>query len=331
MTAPHAGSGLCRNCGTPAPGNFCPYCGQSTAQHTLSVVEFFHEIVAHYVAVEGKLWRTLALLALQPGRLTREYLAGRREHYVIPLRLYLTASFLFFALSQWIAQPVDIVVLRPGAPGHAGGPTAAPDAAAGGAPVEAEAPRAQPPAGGAAVRKQLQVIEFDADDRDSLDRTLASAQGTLCADPAAADCPWWKRLPSRAIVNLKRDPAHVAERFAERFRHSLSYAMFLLLPVFAGWLALAYAGRRMYYGEHLVFALHVHSFWFLVALLFLVLPDALEPLLPVAFVGYGLWALRRVYGGRWGPTLLRGLAVAVLYGVTIGIGAGLLSIALLAT
>ena len=82
------GSGLCRNCGTPAPGNFCPYCGQSTALHVLSILEFGHEIVSHYVALEGKLWRTLALLALQPGRLTREFLAGRRQRYVIPLRLY---------------------------------------------------------------------------------------------------------------------------------------------------------------------------------------------------------------------------------------------------
>jgi hypothetical protein len=43
---------------------------------------------------------TLALLALQPGKLTVEYLAGRRQRYIIPLRLCLTASFLFFAVAQ---------------------------------------------------------------------------------------------------------------------------------------------------------------------------------------------------------------------------------------
>jgi hypothetical protein len=33
--------------------------------------------------------------------------------------------------------------------------------------------------------------------------------------------------------------------------------------------------RRMYYGEHLVFALHVHSFWFFLALAMTLLPDVI--------------------------------------------------------
>ena len=47
--------------------------------------------------------------------------------------------------------------------------------------------------------------------------------------------------------------------------------MFVLLPGFALWLKLAYLNRRMRYTEHLVFALHVHAFWF--AALLLTLPD----------------------------------------------------------
>ncbi|MBV9892329.1 MAG: DUF3667 domain-containing protein, partial [Rhizobacter sp.] len=33
-----------------------------------------------------------ASLTLQAGALTAKYLAGRRKHYVLPLRLYLTIS-----------------------------------------------------------------------------------------------------------------------------------------------------------------------------------------------------------------------------------------------
>jgi len=67
----------CRNCGAPAPLRFCAACGQETAVHAPTLDEFLHEFVGHYVAFEGALWRTMGLLMFRPGRLTREYLAGR--------------------------------------------------------------------------------------------------------------------------------------------------------------------------------------------------------------------------------------------------------------
>ncbi|MET0858248.1 MAG: DUF3667 domain-containing protein [Telluria sp.] len=63
--------------------------------------EFLHEFVGHYIALEGKLWKTLALLLFRPGQLTNEYIAGRRARYVQPLRIYLTFSILFFALLKY--------------------------------------------------------------------------------------------------------------------------------------------------------------------------------------------------------------------------------------
>ncbi|MEG2964661.1 MAG: DUF3667 domain-containing protein, partial [Janthinobacterium sp.] len=91
----------CHNCNTAAPGNFCSACGQSTVLHVPSAREFLHEFVAHYVALEGKLWRTLALLLFRPGALTNEYITGRRVRYVEPLRVYLTFSILFFAILKF--------------------------------------------------------------------------------------------------------------------------------------------------------------------------------------------------------------------------------------
>ena len=90
-----ANAPACRNCGSLAGGAFCPACGQETAAHPPSAGEFLHEFIGHYVALEGALWKTLRML-LAPGRLTLEYFDGRRRRYVAPLRLYLTASLLFF-------------------------------------------------------------------------------------------------------------------------------------------------------------------------------------------------------------------------------------------
>jgi hypothetical protein len=97
----HETASLCLNCGTPVAGNFCPSCGQETTLHVPSAGEFLHEFVGHYVALEGKLWQSLVLLLFKPGRLTLEYLQGRRVRYVLPLRLYLTFSIIFFALFKF--------------------------------------------------------------------------------------------------------------------------------------------------------------------------------------------------------------------------------------
>lgn len=91
--------GICASCHAPlAPTDrYCRRCGQAARPHAPTLREFVHEFVSHYVALDGGvLWRSLGALLLQPGRLAREYFAGRRTRYVSPLRLYLTASILFF-------------------------------------------------------------------------------------------------------------------------------------------------------------------------------------------------------------------------------------------
>ncbi|MDB5917299.1 MAG: hypothetical protein JWR40_1533 [Massilia sp.] len=112
--APRAvATGQCHNCGAAVSANFCASCGQETVLHVASAGEFLHEFIGHYVALEGKLWKTLGLLLFRPGRLTVEYIAGRRARYVAPLRIYLTLSILFFALLKY--GPAELIKVQPAA------------------------------------------------------------------------------------------------------------------------------------------------------------------------------------------------------------------------
>jgi hypothetical protein len=109
------------------------------------------------------------------------------------------------------------------------------------------------------------------------------------------------------------------------------YAAFLLLPVFAGIVALAYRRRAMTYGEHVVFSLHVHSFWFLALLLIALVPVAVEDVIWWSMPIYATWAMHEVYRGRWGPTLLRAAFICVAYGVTLLLASVGLMLGLLAS
>jgi hypothetical protein len=144
------------------------------------------------------------------------------------------------------------------------------------------------------------------------------------------DLPGWfcQRMQRRIDLDPKALTAEMA-RLKDRFLGNLGAALFVLLPSFALWLRLVYANRGLRYTEHLVFALHVHAFWF-VALMF-TLPDTAWLSVPalIAVPWYTLLAMRRVYGGRRWPRLLRGMLVSALYGLTLTLalsGVGLWSL-----
>jgi hypothetical protein len=105
----HAAPANCPNCFAETAGNFCHQCSQETTLHPPSAREFLHEFIGHYVALEGKLWQTLWLLLVKPGRLTLEYIRGRRVRYVQPLRMYLTFSLIFFALVKFSGVPLFVL------------------------------------------------------------------------------------------------------------------------------------------------------------------------------------------------------------------------------
>ena len=96
----------CANCGQvlpqPLPA-FCPACGQETRLRPPTIGEFVQQFGGAYISTEGALARTLKLLLFKPGELTRQYLAGRRKHYVLPLRLYLTISLVAIVLVRLFA------------------------------------------------------------------------------------------------------------------------------------------------------------------------------------------------------------------------------------
>jgi hypothetical protein len=271
----------CPNCGESfgqwgeRRRRFCPECGQETTVRAPTIGEFAQQFGGAYLAAEGALWRSLRLLLWKPGALTEQYLAGRRKHYVLPLRLYLTISLVVLLLVRLAGSgPVDVKVEDT-----------------------------------ARIAKENRNISIDIGrDRAGIRDGVFFCEGL----------PGWvcKRIQRRLDTDPKQMLGEV-EALKDRFLSNLGPAMFVLLPSFALWLKLAYRNRRLRYTEHLVFALHVHAFWF-VALL-LTLPDwgLLTALALLTVPIYTLMAMKRVYGGRWWPRLLRACLVSALYGTTL--------------
>lgn len=286
----------CLNCGTAVHLNYCANCGQETRLHVPSAREFIHEFITHYIAVEGKLWRTLKLLLFKPGVLTNEYLAGRRASYIVPLRIFLSFSILFFATMKLS----NVQVMNKGTDPDRGRQEVLADSPAEGAGA------VQPPVAASAEEPAL-VQPDDGDDDD-----LREVAGFI--SPAAV---------ARFESYMDLPPEQFNRVIAAGFYSYAPYAMLLLMPVFAFYLKVLYLGSGRRYGEHFLFALHTNAFAYLQITLMILSPwGFLTFLLGVWLVFYLPTAMRRVYGGSRAVTFLRWIVLALLHGLSLVLAVG---------
>jgi len=97
----------CENCHQELNGPFCANCGQSSD----STLKYFWVVIMHLLddifSFDSRASRTLWPLITRPAFLTNEYFAGRRVHYVPPLRLYLFISIVFFITLKFFVTADD--------------------------------------------------------------------------------------------------------------------------------------------------------------------------------------------------------------------------------
>lgn len=108
------GHDLCLNCGTALVGDYCHACGQHGHVHR-TLTAWWHDLAHGVLHLDGKVWRTLPLLALKPGNLTRRYIEGERAKFVSPMAIFLFSVFLMFVTFTTLGGPVSPHIDRPDA------------------------------------------------------------------------------------------------------------------------------------------------------------------------------------------------------------------------
>jgi hypothetical protein len=242
------------------------------------------DALAEFSGWDGKLANTLRALLLKPGELTEQWIEGRRVHFIAPLRLYLTTSFLFFLVTAGAPnlRPTGNAVDLPGIQIN---PDSKPGQAAKGVGLAID------------TKKPLTGPQ-----RDSALAAIAKAPAVLR--------PFLRNAvnnPSGMVADIKT---------------AMPKVFFVLVPVFALVLALFYHGRT--YPEHLYFAIHYFAFFFVargIGNLALytrstVFAGLVNAAMILWIIGYTYLALRRVYAGSTGATIAKGIGIFLLYAVT---------------
>ncbi len=339
----------CRNCGAHTTGHYCANCGQETRLALPTFGTFMREAAGRYVALDGRMWRTLFALVARPGFLTLEYLQGRRRRYIRPARLFLVLYLLLFAVIGLVQSPADlndeIVFVN-------SGDAADPDRAKAVTPEEAArirkealatakreighavgAKEADKDGAAPAPEQRKEVVDDEDDTRIGLDRDL-----NLTLRLGGADLPIPAAVRKRYDHFKQLPREEKAERlYAGALRYG-PYAMVVLLPAFALLLQLAYLGRaRAYpgrprrYAEHLVYAAHLHAFAAIAIITMLLVPwQPVRVAIALWILFYVMRARQLVYRGRWWAGLLRAFAIAIVYVVLVSLAiVGLLAVAVM--
>ncbi|MCP3674116.1 MAG: DUF3667 domain-containing protein [Gammaproteobacteria bacterium] len=277
----------CLNCAEQLNGFYCHNCGQPNRHFIRFFPKVLLDLINEAFDFDSRIFRTLIPLLFKPGRLSMEYIAGRRARYVNPLRLYIFLSVIFFiSVSLFTDTGEDIQV-------HSNDGIKAiteqqnllstlKDKQAQGFPIDNEAI--------AEVEAAIEAIENPKPEEDSKPMGLDRVNGDF--DVKLGNGKQWnvKTNPIKFagifseettnelnifLMNLvekldnaiKNDPSVLVKEFL----NAIPQLMFILLPLFALLLKITYVFKKRYYMEHLIVALHSHCFIFFSLLLIILL------------------------------------------------------------
>ena len=291
-----AGSDSCLNCGSTLHGPFCHYCGQPDRKFLRFFPVLVREMVSDAFDLDSRFLRTMKPLLFQPGKLTRDYLSGRRFRYTPPMRLYIFSSMAFFIVAALIAgSTIEIGAdeesldqartaieesnlsaedrerirealegVEPGLGASVLGSLDEPEDAETGVPTTA-------PSDGSEATGEESAVTADSEEaaEHADDEIIIFGNEPWDRETNPVDIPFMPDFVNTWINDeIEESPQKGKEIEAnpnlivDKVFDVLPVTMFLLLPLVALILKFWYLFAKRYYIEHLIMALHNHAFLF---------------------------------------------------------------------
>ncbi len=355
----------CENCGAELHGHWCSQCGQAAVDYHRSFRYVIWDMLDAFLNWDSKFFASIGLLIAQPWRLTNDFVAGKRMRYFHPLRLYLLASILFFFAATYGIKsshfdpinlsPAQRMAVRDALQRHNVAPEtrAKFEQALGGQPIgpkkraklEKElAETSLPKEAHDAIADRLQYGELPPDARNKIEEAMKELPADARAEVESAlkqplndaaifqtdkdderkQDAWEAKLEKRAREKFGEHGTNI-QLFLLTLMSNLPYMMFVCIPLFALVLKVLYIRRGVFYINHLIYALHIHTFAYLGIMLAVLGTIGLQHLplgalrgwivaaLWVAFSVEVLLSVRKVYRQGWFISILKFVFGGAIY------------------
>lgn len=320
----------CLNCYHPLDisDEYCPNCGQLNSTKKLAFNDFFNEFFAGIFAYDSRFYRTLGVLLFKPGKISKDYIEGKRVRYANPYRFYLSASIIFFLLwstTHQVEPPVNI------------------DREAS---IEERRVTDSLLAAQREQNPQLSVVlpdistdttstvtyipEKDLDTMNFFDARIRQwevfsdhydATGVRNSEAALDSLNYsnsrFNQWFYRKTVDAERFSSD-SDLFWNYFYSKLPFIIFFYLPVFALFIWLLYIRRPFTYMEHLIFTFHNQTTWFVLYGIAVginsIIGNSFATWMATFIFGFYLYkAFRRFYGQGRVKTLLKFIIINIIF------------------
>jgi len=341
-----AGSLACLNCGTELKGPFCYYCGQPDKNLMRFFPVLLRELLEDTFDFDSRFLRTLKPLLFKPGKLTRDYLDGRRFRYVPPLRLYIFSSIACFFIAAILASGKiqiddDFEVRTDGGVQFSEEEQRKFD----------EAMAKVDPAVAEEARRVIEEVQREAGETSPDEKAKPESDNGINLNGE----PWDREtnpliiplMPDR-INNWINDEIADSPKKKEQIEENpdlikdqvfdvLPATMFVLLPIVALLFKFWYLFAKKFYVEHLIFALHNHAFLFVILIIIMLANSyagwqeptgegAISTAVVWLNITIGIWipaylliSLKRVYRQGWWMTVAKFSCIGISYLVLLGL------------
>jgi len=342
----------CENCGTKLTGHYCSQCGQAAIDYRRSFGHVVLDVLNEFLNWDSKFFGTLGLLITRPWRLTNEFVSGKRVRHVHPLRLYLLASVVFFFAVNYGAKGLRLE------PGKISDKNRA-DVAAAISEKRDEIQKELDQENLSPEQRRKAEAVLDSLTKPNPSPTAStSPAATTSTSPAATGSPEpsatgspnesdrreYGALGDRPFVVFDEKSTTPFERWLEArakekmgehgtkmglfittLFSNLPYMMLCCIPLFAFVLKVLYVRRRIFYIDHLIYALHIHSFFYTGVMLIVFITMGLNRVIPGTFAGWIialLWvtfaiqiflSIRNVYRQGWFISVLKFFTGGLIY------------------
>lgn len=301
----------CKNCDNEFEGNYCPECGQTRKNFDKPFKFFFIDFMGNIFAFDTRLWQTLKAVLFKPGRLTKDYMEGKRVRYMPPFRFYIFISFVFFLMLNFqTRRQITGEGIR----------------------VEADTTESGDVNfniigfGDKKDRNTMKledVLKENDSIKDEFTKAVKEFSDENITNNDSTEFNKEKETAKESDVDIKHIIEH-PEIYIERFFKYSSWSLFLLMPVFGLLLLLFFRKTYKHYIAHLIFALNQHAFLFVLLVIILavkmIFPEKeifpenkLILLSPV----YLLLGAKKLYKRNWFRTFFSLLVSVFIYGLII--------------
>jgi hypothetical protein len=318
---------LCQSCHclVNEDAKFCAICGQKKILKPLSFKELIGDFFSNLFSLDSKFFRTFGRLIFCPGNLTKEYVAGRRQLYYTPIRLFLFWLTVAFVLLNFVLSDSQDWSNK--------------------------------------IDKNIQIETYKDSLRTQLDLTFVDSSSQQLLDSLLPQNNIFKNMES-SFFSLKFEdsisikdlyllsPDEIIKKYdikdfwrqqficqmAKATKNPGDFQMYLLshlswvilvsIPLIALILKLLYIRRKKLYIEHFVYTLHFHTFLFIgcsVLFMFLLMPSGIDNIVSLilgTLIAIGLYlilSLKTVYQQSLLKTSFKIILFFLFYPLVIGV------------